>query len=123
MPTSTGAIAAQGLTTAYEKQASQTDSSASECITDKTTAKVWTADYSNGVFQATDGSRSAQGWKSGVGFHNFGQVLTDPQIPGPFLKIIVWNFAFAILVVWITFALGLFMAMVMTNPKLRGQKI
>ena len=123
VPTSTGAIAAQGLTTAYEKQASQTYSSACDCITDKTTGTVYTADNSNGVFQATNGTRLAQGWKSGVGFHNFGQVLTDPQIRGPFLKIIVWNFAFAILVVSITFALGLFMAMVMNNPKLRGQKI
>ena len=65
----------------------------------------------------------AQGWKVNVGFDNFTRVLTNDTIRESFLRIVVWNFAFAIGTVVITFALGLLVAIALNNPLLRGRTL
>ena len=77
-----------------------------------TTGQTWTADDSNGLFVNAEGEALAQGWKVNVGFRNFADVLTDQTIRASFLQIVVWNFAFAIGVVGLTFVLGLLVAIV-----------
>ncbi len=37
------------------------------------------------------------GWRVGVGFANFGTMITDPRMAGPFAQIFVWTFVFAFL--------------------------
>ena len=107
VPTADGAIRSQGLTSAFEGIAGQNYDEACDCITDTATGVVYTADNDTGAFVDESGNRLAQGWKVGVGFKNFVDVFTNPAITGSFFKIIVWNFAFALLVPAITFALGL----------------
>jgi arabinogalactan oligomer / maltooligosaccharide transport system permease protein len=123
VPTAQGAIRSQGLTSAFELRPTQLYDSGCDCVTDSTNGTVYKADASTGQFVGPNDQKLAQGWKVGVGFKNFGDVVSNPVIRGPFLKIIVWNFAFAILVVVLTFALGLGMAMVMNNPRMKGQRI
>ena len=57
----------------------------------------------------------------GVGFDNFTRVLHQRDDPWLFLRIVAWNFAFAIGTVVITFALGLLVAMALNNPLLKGR--
>ena len=40
-----------------------------------------------------------QGWQVNVGLNNYTRAFTDSSVSGPFLGILGWNFAFAILTV------------------------
>ena len=123
VPTDKGAIKSQGLSRAFEGSPSQKYDAGCDCVKDAATGRTWTADNSNGFFVDQNGQRLAQGWKVNVGFRNFIDVLSNPVIRASFLKILLWNFAFAFGVVAITFALGLLVAMVLNYQGLRGQRI
>jgi arabinogalactan oligomer / maltooligosaccharide transport system permease protein len=62
------------------------------------------------------------GWKTFIGFHNFGKLATDPLYRTPFLKILVWTFVYATFVVLGAFALGLFLAITLNKKGLRFQR-
>ncbi|KRD43019.1 multiple sugar transporter permease [Cellulomonas sp. Root930] len=123
VPTDDGVIKSQGVSIAYVGAPQQTYDPACDCITDAVTGEVWTADGDVGSFVDADGNALAQGWQVNVGLENFSRVLTDPTIRASFLRIIVWNFAFAIITVVITFALGLLVALALNNSRLRGRTI
>ena len=123
VPTDDGAIKAQGLSAAFEGAPQQSYDSGCDCITDATTGQIWTADEENGSFVAENGDAIAQGWKVNVGLENFTRVLTNDTIRASFVRIIIWNFAFAIATVVITFSLGLLVALALNNPLVKGKKI
>jgi len=58
-----------------------------------------------------------------IGLSNFTAVLTDRSLRGPFLGVLVWTFVFAIASVAGTFAIGLFLALVLNSPTLGGRRI
>jgi arabinogalactan oligomer/maltooligosaccharide transport system permease protein len=122
VPTASGAIRSIGLSQAYEGQATRRFDAGCDCVTDRTSGHVWTADEPAGSFVDSSGERLAQGWQVGVGFSNFTKVVTDPTISGPFAGTFVWNFAFALFSVGITFALGVACALAL-NVALRGRSI
>ncbi len=122
VPTEAGAIRSQGLSTAFEGIAGQNYSEDCDCITDVATGVVYTADNDTGYFVDPNGNPLAQGWKVGVGFKNFIDVFTNETIAASFFKIIIWNFAFALLVPATTFALGLGLALVFNSERLKGQR-
>ncbi|WP_127476272.1 ABC transporter permease subunit [Microbacterium sulfonylureivorans] len=76
-----------------------------------------------GNFVSDDGVVLTPGWRVGVGFANFGTMITDPRMAGPFAEIFVWTFVFAFLSVVTTFALGIFLAVVFNDSRVRGRKI
>ncbi|MCL3860619.1 ABC transporter permease subunit [Actinotalea sp. K2] len=76
-----------------------------------------------GQFEAEDGSRLPVGWRVTVGAENFTTAFADPRYSTPFVKIFAWTVAFAALSVVTTFLLGLALAMVFNDPRLRGRKI
>lgn len=123
VPTDNGAIKAQGLSQAFEGAPQQNYDSACDCITDETTGTSYVADDALGSFVSEDGSSLAQGWKVNVGVDNFVRVVTDPTIRASFLRIVVWNFAFAIITVVITFSLGLIVALALNNPQLKRRSV
>ena len=125
VPTDDGAIKSQGLSAAFEGAPQQSYDAECDCITDATTGNVWEADAEEGSFVSEDGSQRnlAQGWKVNVGFDNFVRVFTNDTIRESFLRILVWNFAFAIGTVVITFALGLLVALALNNPLMRGRTL
>jgi arabinogalactan oligomer/maltooligosaccharide transport system permease protein len=57
-----------------------------------------------------------------VGLANYSSLLTDPTIRNNFFPIMIWTFAFAFLTVFTTFALGLLLAIVMSDRRMKGQK-
>ncbi|MBB5111509.1 arabinogalactan oligomer/maltooligosaccharide transport system permease protein [Micromonospora echinospora] len=120
VPTDEGAIRSNGLTRAYEGKAVRAYDAGCDCVKDSETGKTWTADEGSGSFVAADGERLAQGWKVDVGLKNFGAVLTDPNISGPFFGTLAWNFAFAIGSTGLTFLLGMAIALALHSPRMRG---
>lgn len=123
VPTRVGAIRANGITRAYEGEASQRYDPGCDCVTDTASGHVWRAENANGYFVDSAGQRLPQGWKVNVGLRNFGSALTDPQIRGPFFGTLVWNFAFALGSVLVTFALGLLCALAMHSDRVRGRSV
>lgn len=73
----------------------------------------------NGTFTAPDGSTLRPGFREFIGFQNYERVLTSPAIRGPFLRVFVWTFAFAILSVVTTFVLGLGLALALNDPRMK----
>jgi arabinogalactan oligomer / maltooligosaccharide transport system permease protein len=63
------------------------------------------------------------GWKTGIGFHNFGSILTSKTLRGPFFQIFFWTIGFAASVVFLSFFMGLFLAIVLNKKGLRFKKI
>ena len=120
VPTSGGALRSAGLSRAYEGKAIRAYDAGCDCVKDIETGKTWTADEETGAFVAPDGERLAQGWKVTVGLKNFSRVLTDPAISGPFFGTLLWNFAFAVGSTGGTFILGMFIALALHSPRMRG---
>ncbi|MER5338025.1 ABC transporter permease subunit [Micromonospora sp. NPDC002717] len=123
VPTSGGAVRSAGLSRAYEGKAVRAYDAGCDCIRDTETGRTWTADEETGAFVAADGERLAQGWKVTVGLKNFSRVLTDPAISGPFFGTLLWNFAFAIGSTGGTFLLGMFIALALHSPRMRGTNL
>jgi len=80
-------------------------------------------DGGEGAYVTDAGSELAPGWKIDVGFDNFVRAFTNDDIRGPLLGVTLWTFAFAVLSVATTFALGLFLAIVFNHPTMRGKKL
>jgi arabinogalactan oligomer / maltooligosaccharide transport system permease protein len=96
---------------------------AADALVDRVTGVTYTADNERGLYVADTGERLSPGYRTVIGLQNFTRVLTSPSIRGPFLRIFVWTFAFAIISVLTTFALGLMLAIAFNNPHLRGRKL
>jgi len=79
-------------------------------------------DVGEGIFTAADGEVIRPGWREFVGFDNFIRAITNEGIRQPLFYVLTWNFAFAILSVLSTFIVGLALALMLNDPKIRGQK-
>lgn len=90
-------------------------------MTDVTTGTVYT-DIGTGAFVAEDGEELRPGWQITVGFDNFVRAVTDSRLAGPLVYVTLWTFAFALISVASTFFLGLFLALVFNDLRMRGRK-
>ncbi|MBF0686932.1 MAG: ABC transporter permease subunit [Cellulomonas sp.] len=93
-----------------------------DTMTDVATGTVYRA-TSDGSFRSDDGQRLNVGWRVMVGIDNFRTAFGDERYAQPFVKILVWTFAFAILSVVTTFLLGLFLAITFNDTRVRGRKV
>jgi ABC-type sugar transport system permease subunit len=77
-------------------------------MTDQQTGVV----YSNirGAYTAPDGKQLRPGFISSIGFSNFKDFFVSPALRGPLVRIVLWNFAFAIFSLILNFGLGLAIA-------------
>ncbi|HKE15213.1 MAG TPA: ABC transporter permease subunit [Kofleriaceae bacterium] len=123
VPTEKGAIRSQGLSRAYEGAAQLAYDAGCDCIRDAKSGATWKADRGDGYFHDASGGYLAQGWRVSVGFRNFVTVITNPVVSRYFFQILLWNFAFALLTVVLSFAFGLGMALVFNSERLRGQRL
>lgn len=76
-----------------------------------------------GTFVADDGTALRPGFTSQVGFDNYRTVFTSSEFRASFFRVLAWNFAFAVASVVVTFALGLLLAVVFNDARMRGRKI
>ncbi|RRD46391.1 ABC transporter permease subunit [Tessaracoccus sp. OH4464_COT-324] len=84
---------------------------------------VYSADDSIGNYVADNGKKLEPGWRVIVGLKNFSFLFTNPDAAGYFLGSLGWTFAFAILSVLTTFALGLLIAVVFNDPRVKGRVV
>ena len=64
-----------------------------------------------------------QGWKENVGLDNYTRIFTDSTLRQGFVSIFVWNLVFAVTSVLSTFLLGMLIALLFNDPRLRGKAI
>ena len=105
-------------TMAYTARSVLTYDQAADTFTDAD-GKVYTADEAQGLYVAQDGTSLSPGWRVFVGTDNFTRMFTDSRLQGPFFSVLVWTFAFAILSVLTTFALGLLLAVVFNDDRIK----
>ncbi len=80
-------------------------------------------DNNDGNFASAAGEKLQPGWRTEVGFANFEKAFTDERIRTAFVGITIWTFAFAIITVLVTFAMGLGLALLFNDRNFRGRKI
>ncbi len=95
---------------------------AADTLTNTETGAVYRA-TDEGRFVSADGEALAVGWRVNVGLENFTRAFSDDTYSGPLLRITVWTFGFAIATVATSFLLGLVLALVFDDPRLRGRRV
>ncbi len=93
-----------------------------DTFTNTSTGVVYTDD-GRGSFRADDGTALTPGWRVAIGWDNYAYAFTNPQIRDPLLRVTLWTFAFAAGSTLLCFVLGLFLAIVLNHPTIRGKKI
>lgn len=82
-------------------------------------------EYQNirGTFSAPDGGQLRPGFVASIQFANFQEFFTSPALRGPLVRLITWNFAFAILSLVLNFALGLAIAIMFNERNFPFKKL
>ncbi|MDQ3380352.1 MAG: ABC transporter permease subunit [Actinomycetota bacterium] len=122
VPTESGAVRAEGLGAASELAPTLDYDARADTFTRIADGAVFT-DNGLGSFVNEAGEEVEPGWRTGVGTRNFRAVLSDPLIREPFVRVFIWTFAFAAAIVFVSFAIGLFLAIVLDKPSLRFRRI
>ncbi|QEO16108.1 ABC transporter permease subunit [Agromyces intestinalis] len=116
-----GAIRTPDGTSGYRYISTLEYDEASGTMTDLETGTVY-SDTGVGAFTAEDGTQLLPGWQITVGFDNFVRAVTDTRLAGPLVYVTIWTFVFALVSVASTFFLGLFLAIVFNDMRMRGRK-
>ena len=116
-----GALRTPDGSSAYQYVSTLEYDEAAGTMTDVTTGTVY-SDIGTGAFTSDDGDELLPGWQITVGFDNFVRAVTDPRLAQPLVYVTLWTFAFALISVASTFFLGLFLAIVFNDMRMRGRK-
>jgi arabinogalactan oligomer / maltooligosaccharide transport system permease protein len=116
-----GALRTSDGSTAYVYAATMLYDGTGDTFTDVDTGVVY-RDTGAGAFTSDSGSELMPGWKIDVGFENFARAFTEESIRGPLLQVLVWTFVFAGFTVVATFALGVFLAIMLDDTRLRFRR-
>jgi arabinogalactan oligomer/maltooligosaccharide transport system permease protein len=116
-----GSLRTPDGSTAYLYLSSLVFDEQADTMTDTRTGVVY-ADTGAGAFTSADGEEMLPGWRVNVGFDNFVRAFTDEGIRGPLVSVAIWTFVFAAVSVASTFLLGLFLAIVFNDLRMRGRK-
>jgi arabinogalactan oligomer / maltooligosaccharide transport system permease protein len=122
VPVDDGEIELISLTTATQREQTRFYDPATGTLTDEVTGTVYTASE-RGRFVSEDGEVLRPGWRVVVGSENFVRAFTNEAIRGPFLRIMVWTYVFAFMSTFLTFAVGLGLAITLNDPRVRGRKL
>jgi ABC-type sugar transport system permease subunit len=76
-----------------------------------------------GTWTARDGTALIPGYSAVIGFDNFVEFATSPGLRGPLVTIVIWNFLFATFSLLLTFAVGLLISVIYSDPNFKGKKI
>ncbi|MCI0713928.1 MAG: ABC transporter permease subunit [Chloroflexi bacterium] len=90
-----------------------------ETLTDLTRNKLFFPDPATGDFVAADDTTAPLGYWVNIGPENYTEVFTSTLIDGPLFQIFLWTLSFAFFSVLTAFAMGLFMAVILTDD-IRG---
>jgi arabinogalactan oligomer/maltooligosaccharide transport system permease protein len=80
-------------------------------------------DNGKGSFVSTASHEELEpGWKAFTGLTNFRKLTSNPLYRDPFVRVFVWTMVYATLTVFVSFAVGLFLAIALDKKGLRGQR-
>ena len=118
------AVQAQGVHQAVELQPTLRYDAAKNQFVRISDGAVF-ADNGKGSFASVSNSKDElePGWKTLIGLANFKKLATNPLYRDPFLRVFVWTFVYATLTVFVSFAVGLFLAIALDKKGLRGQRL
>lgn len=88
-------------------------------FTNKKDGTVIRPDFKQGHFVDNKGAKVGVGFRTFAGFDNYIRILTDPRIQGPFFRIFLWTISFSAASVFMTFALGMLLAVILEQKDLR----
>lgn len=124
VPTAAGAgIKSVGLAEAFQGKTLVSYDKATDTLLDSETRRTYVPRNARWVPQDGQGDAFPQGWKENVGFRNFSNVLTNETLRSGFLKIFGWNLVFAMFSVISTFVLGMLLALLLNDSRLRGRAL
>lgn len=115
-------LRAISITKATKAQTTLVYDETTDTMKNTQTGVVYTPD-DRGNFVSPDGDRLFPGWRVPIGFQNYTSLLTDETLRSRFLPITAWTFFFAIATTFLNFALGLLLALVMSDRRMRGQGV
>ena len=118
-----GSIRTQDATTGAIYKSTMVWDDAAQTMTNVDTGVVYHADPNTGLFTAEDGTSLNVGWHVVIGFDNFVKAFTDKNYSEALLKVTAWTFAFAILTVLSSFFVGLVLALIFNDDRVRGRKV
>jgi arabinogalactan oligomer/maltooligosaccharide transport system permease protein len=121
VPTDEGVIRVVTATSAALYEAVFQYDEAADTVTDIETGAMYTPFEGN--FVSDTGTKLSPGWVATIGWKNFTRIFTSEAIRGPFVRVFVWNYAFAVLSVVTTFIVGLGLAFALNHPTMRGKKL
>jgi len=116
-----GVLRTQDGATAYVYLSRYVYDDSADAMIDTRDGTVY-ADDGRGSFASDAGTALTPGWRVMVGVDNFARAFAEPSIRAPFLSVTVWTFAFAFLSVATTFLLGLLLALVFNDPRMKSKK-
>ncbi|MGI8949599.1 MAG: ABC transporter permease subunit [Ornithinimicrobium sp.] len=124
VPTDEGGIKQIGLSEAFIGEPTITYDEASDTMTNQTSGKVYVAgEDAEFVPQDGQGQPLPQGWRTNVGFDNYTDALTDSTLRSGLISVFIWNVVFAVFTVLSTFVLGMLLALLFNDPRLKGKGI
>ena len=91
-------------------------------LQDVKTSTIYSADDKNG-FYVNGENNIVPGFFVNVGLKNFISLFKDKGLQGPFLKIFLWTFIWALTSVFLAFSLGMFLALVVNAKKLKMKSV
>jgi maltose/maltodextrin transport system permease protein len=80
-------------------------------------------EFSLGNFVNQKGEKVGVGFRAFSGLENYAQIVTDPRIQGPFLRIFLWTILFSALSVLGGLAIGMFLAVLLEWKELRFRNV
>ncbi len=114
-------VQVRNLDSAAQLQQKYLYNAGTDTLTDQESGLVYTP--VDGTFTAPGGNELQPGYQANIGIQNFRDFFASSTLRGPLLRIISWNFAFAFFSVFLTFALGLAIAIFYNDPDFPGKKI
>lgn len=122
VPVSNGIwIRAEGLSVAVEVRPGFAYDATSDSLIASDSGDSY-SDNGRGSFVNSDGEELTVGWRTYVGWQNFGAVINNSLVRGPFIRAFIWTITFASSTVLISFAIGLFLAKLIDKPKFRFKR-
>ncbi len=87
-----------------------------DAMVDQSTGDVYY--NTDGAFRSDNGVPLSPGFSSTIGLENYVRLFTDPGLRSVFFQVFVWTLVFATLSVFLTFVLGLFLAINFDVPEM-----
>lgn len=120
VPVEEGAIQLSTLRTATTRVPLLVYDDGEDTVTNEQTGVVYRP--VEGTFTSEDGAIVTPGWREVIGVDNFLRAFTSPAVRGPFFRVFVWTYVFALLSVLTTFALGLALAVAFNDDRMRSRR-